>query len=151
MYIKRSVEEKERGMTINSNSIQFSTESKNFFIFQYTFKRRLIKNILQFRADVLLFVISADEEDDNELYEGLSSENNMLHATMTFKMLRVKKIIVGVNKMDKCNWEEEKFESLKCKIQNTLKLGGFEEDSVPIIPLSVLKDENFTKISQKME
>jgi elongation factor 1-alpha len=61
----------------------------------------------------------------------------------------VEQIIVGVNKMDACNWSEERFNEIKDEFVKMLQVIGFKPKKVPFIPYSGFNGDNLVAKSDK--
>jgi len=64
-------------------------------------------------------------------------------------LLGVEQIIVGVNKMDACNWSEDRFEEIKAEFVKMLQMIGFKPKKVPFIPYSGFNGDNLVEKSDK--
>jgi len=61
----------------------------------------------------------------------------------------VDQIIVGVNKMDACNWSEDRFNEIKEEFIKMLQMIGFKPKKVPFIPYSGFNGDNLVEKSDK--
>merc|ERR1712137_235570 len=70
------------------------------------------------------------------------------HARLLY-LLGVDQIIVGINKMDSCNWDEGRFNEIKEEFVKMLQLIGFKPKKVPFIPYSGFNGDNLVEKSDK--
>merc|ERR1712226_667237 len=61
----------------------------------------------------------------------------------------VEQIIVGVNKMDACNWDAGRFDEIKGEFVKMLQMIGFKPKKVPFIPYSGFNGDNLVEKSDK--
>jgi elongation factor 1-alpha len=64
-------------------------------------------------------------------------------------LLGVEQIIVGINKMDACQWSESRFNEIKEEFQKMLQLVGYKPKKIPFIPYSGFSGDNLTIKSDK--
>ncbi|WP_263596234.1 GTP-binding protein, partial [Pseudomonas aeruginosa] len=79
---------------------------------------------------------------------GVEEGQTRQHARLLF-LLGVDQIIVGINKMDACQWSEERFNEIKDEFQKMLQLIGYKPKKVPFIPYSGFNGDNLTVKSDK--
>jgi len=65
-------------------------------------------------------------------------------------LLGIEKLIVGVNKMDSCNWSEQRFTEIKEEMTKMIQQAGFKPKQVAFIPYSGFAGENLVEKSDKM-
>merc|ERR1711991_946324 len=65
-------------------------------------------------------------------------------------LLGIEKLIVGVNKMDSCNWSETRSNELKEEMTKMITQAGFKPKQVPFIPFSGFKGENLVERTDLM-
>ena len=98
-------------------------------------------------ADIALLVV----DGAIGAFEKGFSENGQTkeHAIMA-KALGVSKIIVVVNKLDSCAYDEVRFEEVKHQILNFLTIGtiGYDEKDISIVPVSALEGSNIVSSTQ---
>lgn len=91
------------------------------------------------QADYAILVIDTDNFESSFIGGGQTKE----HAYIV-KSLGVHKLIVAMNKMDRIEWNAERFIKIKHKLQNYLLKIGFSEDSILFIPISAINAINIT-------
>merc|ERR1712087_213642 len=65
-------------------------------------------------------------------------------------LLGVEQIIVGINKMDTCNWSESRFTEIKDEFFKMLKDSGLKPMKIPFIPYSGFQGENLVEKTDEM-
>ncbi|MBN2478078.1 GTP-binding protein [Candidatus Micrarchaeota archaeon] len=134
-------EEREKGITIETSQIFFKNGNKNYVIIDAPGHKEFIKNMLTgaSQADAAVIIVDADE--------GVM-EQTTRHAYLV-NMLGIKQIIVVLNKMDKIDYSQEKFENLKNNLHELLL--KFQIKPTYVIPISAIEGENIIKKSKKMD
>jgi len=79
---------------------------------------------------------------------GVEEGQTRQHARLLY-LLGVEQIIVGVNKMDACNWDQDRFNEIKDEFVKMLQLIGFKPKKVPFIPYSGFNGDNLVDKSDK--
>merc|ERR1711956_122262 len=79
---------------------------------------------------------------------GVEEGQTRQHARLLY-LLGVDQIIVGINKMDACNWDEGRFNEIKDEFQKMLQLIGFKPKKIPFIPYSGFHGDNLVDKSDK--
>ncbi len=135
-------EERERGITIDIAHKDFQTPKYFFTIIDAPGHRDFVKNMITgaSQADAAVLVISAEE--------GIKPQTRE-HAIL-INVLGVPQLIVGVNKMDVSNFNQQKYESIKNDATTLLKQLGFKVDKIQFIPYSAQAGDNIAKKSDKM-
>src|SRR5690606_31708648 len=65
--------------------------------------------------------------------------------------LRVKDVIIAVNKMDLVDYSQEKFEAIKTEIEQLSKKSGYTNQNLTFIPISALNGDNVVTPSTKID
>lgn len=65
-------------------------------------------------------------------------------------LLGIEKLIVGVNKMDSCDWSEQRFNEVKEEMTKMIQQAGFKPKQVAFIPYSGFAGENLVQPTDKM-
>jgi elongation factor 1-alpha len=148
-YLDTCKEERERGVTIQCNTKEFFTEKYHYTIVDAPGHKDYIKNMItgSATADVGLLLVPAEKggfeaaiaKADAKL--GVEEGQTRQHARLLY-LLGVDQIIVGVNKMDACDWSEERFNEIKEEFVKMLQMIGFKPKKVPFIPYSGFKGDN---------
>jgi elongation factor 1-alpha len=79
---------------------------------------------------------------------GVEEGQTRQHARLLY-LLGVEQIMVGVNKMDACGWDEGRFEEIKAEFVKMLQMIGFKPKKVPFIPYSGFNGDNLVDKSDK--
>merc|ERR1711967_34395 len=98
-------------------------------------------------ADVGLLLVPAEKggfeaaiaKADPKL--GVDEGQTRQHARLLY-LLGVEQIIVGINKMDSCNWSQDRFNEIKDEFVKMLQMIGFKPKKVPFIPYSGFNGDN---------
>jgi elongation factor 1-alpha len=162
-YMDRQKEERARGVTISCTTKEFHTEKWHYTIIDAPGHRDFIKNMISgaAQADVALLMVPADGNFTTSIAKGDHKAGEIQGQTMAharlLNLLGVKKLIVGVNKMDSDTagpYGKERFDEVATEMRNMLiKVGwkkDFVENSVPIIPISGWMGDNLLQKSSNM-
>jgi elongation factor 1-alpha len=135
-------EERERGITIDIMHKEFQTPKYYFTIIDAPGHRDFVKNMITgaSQADAAVLVVAMDEGVKPQTRE---------HAILA-SVLGIQQMIVGVNKIDKANYDQAKYEVVKKEVADLLKSLGFKIDQVLFIPYSALYGDNVATKSDKM-
>ncbi len=136
-------EERERGITIDIAHKEFQTDKYYFTIIDAPGHKDFVKNMITgaSQADGAVLICSVEEGIKPQTREHL----------ILINVLGVKQLIVGINKMDVSNFNQQKYETLKVELTALLKQLGFKLDNVPFVPFSALEGSNSGKTrSDKM-
>ncbi len=140
-------EERVRGLTIDISHEKFETEKYFFTIIDAPGHRDFVKNMITgaSQADAAVLVVDVVERDENGDLMPQTKEHVYLS-----KILGIDQIIVAINKMDKVNYDQKKFEETKNLVHKLLKTVGYKDENVQFVPVSALYGENIVKPSDKM-
>ncbi|MFT6320631.1 MAG: sulfate adenylyltransferase subunit 1 [Granulosicoccus sp.] len=136
------VAEREQGITIDVAHIYFSTEKKSYIIadtpghVEYT--RNMVTGASTSQASIIL--IDARKGVIEQTYRHFFINN----------LLRVKNVIVAINKMDLVGYSETTFNQIKNDFEELNKKSSYQQQKVTFIPVSALKGDNVVKQSPKM-
>jgi len=155
-YLDTCKEERERGVTIQCNTKEFFTDKYHYTIVDAPGHKDYIKNMItgSATADVGLLLVPAEKggfeaaiaKADPKL--GVEEGQTRQHARLLY-LLGVEQLIVGVNKMDACNWDEGRFTEIKEEFVKMLQMIGFKPKKVPFIPYSGFHGDNLVVKSDK--
>ena len=135
-------DERERGITIDVAHQRFDTEKFYYTIVDCPGHRDFVKNMITGTSQADAAVLVVDAKD------GIMAQTKE-HVFLA-RTLGVSQLIIAINKMDRVNYEQGRFDELKKDVMNLLKTVGYKEDSVVFIPVSAFEGENITKKSDKM-
>ena len=155
-YYLDTCEERKRGVTIQCKTKEFFTDKYHYTIVDAPGHKDYIKNMItgSFAADVGLLLVSAEKggfeaaiaKADAKM--GVEEGQTRQHARLLY-LLGVEQIIVGINKMDACGWDEGRFNEIKDEFVKMLQLIGFKPEQIPFIPLSGFNGDNLLEKSDK--
>merc|ERR1711915_417693 len=155
-YLDTCKEERERGVTIQCNTKEFFTEKYHYTIVDAPGHKDYIKNMItgSATADVGLLLVPAEKggfesaiaKADPKM--GVEEGQTRQHARLLY-LLGVDQIIVGINKMDACDWPESRFNEIKDEFVKMLQMIGFKPKKVPFIPYSGFNGDNLVEKSDK--
>lgn len=141
--------ERERGITIDIALWKFQTNKFQFTIIDAPGHRDFIKNMITgtSQADVAILVVASGA---GEFEAGIGKEGQTReHALLAYTM-GIKQVILAVNKMDSCDYSEERFNDIKKEVVAYLKKVGFQEKNINAVPYSGFKGDNLIEKSDKM-
>jgi len=99
------------------------------------------------QADIALLVI---DSAPGGFEAGWSNEGQTKeHALLAFT-LGVKQMIVALNKMDSCNYEEARYNDIKEEVSNYLKKVGYKPAKINFVPISGWVGDNMIERSTNM-
>ena len=99
------------------------------------------------QADVAILVVAAGT---GEFEAGFSKEGQTReHALLAYTM-GIKQVILAVNKMDACNYSEERFNDIKTEMATFLKKIRFQQKYINFVAYSGFKGDNLIERSTNM-
>ena len=128
------VAEREQGITIDVAHIYFSTAKKSYIIADTPGHVEYTRNMVTgaSTSQVSIILIDARKGVIEQTYRHFFINN----------LLRVKEVIVAVNKMDLVDYSEEVYDKIKADFQALNAKSTFKEQNVSYIPLSALTGDN---------
>ncbi len=136
------VAEREQGITIDVAHIYFSTASKSYIIadtpghVEYT--RNMVTGASTSQAAIILI----------DARKGVIEQTNR-HFFIN-NLLRIKDVIVAVNKMDLVDYSEEIYSGIKADFEELMSKRDYKEQNITFIPVSALKGDNVVNSSENM-
>jgi len=156
-YMDKDKAERERGVTINCTTKEFYTDSYHYTIVDAPGHRDYVKNMITGAgcADIALLLVPAEMGGfETAIARGDHASGEVQGQTRQHArllgLLGIEKIIVGVNKMDSCDWSEQRFNEIKEEMSKMLQQAGFKPKQVPFIPYSGFQGENLVEKTEKM-
>ncbi len=137
------VAEREQGITIDVAHIYFSTDTRSYIIadtpghVEYT--RNMVTGASTSQAAIIL--IDARHGVIEQTYRHFFINN----------LLRIKDVIVAVNKMDLVDFSEERYNEIKADFQKLVAKSDYEDQNITFIPVSALKGDNVVTKSTAMD
>ncbi|PKB42012.1 sulfate adenylyltransferase subunit 1 [Cellulophaga sp. RHA19] len=136
------VAEREQGITIDVAHIYFSTPTKSYIIADTPGHVEYTRNMVTgaSTSQVAIILIDARKGVIEQTYRHFFINN----------LLRVKNVIVAVNKMDLVDYSEEVFNNIKKDFEALNAKSTYEEQIVSYIPVSALKGDNIVDKTDAM-
>ncbi|MBI9041519.1 GTP-binding protein [Lutibacter sp.] len=137
------VAEREQGITIDVAHIYFSTATKSYIIadtpghVEYT--RNMVTGASTSQAAIIL--IDARHGVIEQTYRHFFINN----------LLRIKDVIVAINKMDLVDFSEDRYNEIKADFQKLVDKSDYEDQNITFIPVSALKGDNVVTKSNAMQ
>lgn len=137
------VAEREQGITIDVAHIYFSTAKRSYIIADTPGHVEYTRNMVTgaSTSQVSIILIDARNGVIEQTYRHFFINN----------LLRVKDVIIAVNKMDLVDYSQDKFEAIKTEIEQLSKKSGYNNQNLTFIPISALNGENVVTSSSKMD
>jgi len=135
------VAEREQGITIDVAHIYFSTPTKSYIIadtpghVEYT--RNMVTGASTSQAAIILI----------DARKGVIEQTNR-HFFIN-NLLRIKDVVVAINKMDLVDYSEETYNSIKADFQQLMAKRDYQDQKITFIPVSALKGDNVVNTSGK--
>ncbi|WP_422859083.1 sulfate adenylyltransferase subunit 1 [Flagellimonas sp. S174] len=134
------VAEREQGITIDVAHIYFSTSNKSYIIadtpghVEYT--RNMVTGASTSQAAIILI----------DARKGVIEQTNR-HFFIN-NLLRVKEVIVAINKMDLVDFSEERYNAIKFDFEQLMDKRDYVDQKITFVPISALKGDNVVSKSQ---
>nr|WP_299000489.1 GTP-binding protein [uncultured Allomuricauda sp.] len=134
------VAEREQGITIDVAHIYFSTPKKSYIIadtpghVEYT--RNMVTGASTSQAAIILI----------DARKGVIEQTNR-HFFIN-NLLRVKEVIVAINKMDLVDFSEERYNAIKSDFEQLMGKRDYVDQKITFVPISALKGDNVVSKSQ---
>ncbi|MFS4417758.1 sulfate adenylyltransferase subunit 1 [Maribacter sp. 2307ULW6-5] len=134
------VAEREQGITIDVAHIYFSTPKKSYIIadtpghVEYT--RNMVTGASTSQAAIIL--IDARKGVIEQTHRHFFINN----------LLRIKEVVVAINKMDLVDFSEERYNEIKTDFQALMQKRDYAEQRITFIPVSALKGDNVVHASK---
>ncbi|WP_133757302.1 sulfate adenylyltransferase subunit 1 [Gelidibacter sediminis] len=128
------VAEREQGITIDVAHIYFSTQTKSYIIadtpghVEYT--RNMVTGASTSQAAIILI----------DARKGVIEQTNR-HFFIN-NLLRVKEVIVAINKMDLVHFSEDIYNKIKADFETLMQKRDYQDQNITFIPVSALKGDN---------
>ena len=135
------VAEREQGITIDVAHIYFSTAKKSYIIadtpghIEYT--RNMVTGASTSQAAIILI----------DARKGVIEQTNR-HFFIN-NLLRIKDVIVAVNKMDLVDFSEERYHEIKGDFEALMSKRDYKDQKITFIPVSALQGDNVVNKSKK--
>lgn len=136
------VAEREQGITIDVAHIYFSTKKKSYIIadtpghVEYT--RNMVTGASTSQASIILI----------DARKGVIEQTNR-HFFIN-NLLRIKDVVVAINKMDLVDYSEEVYNKIKADFSELMSKRDYQDQKITFIPVSALKGDNVVNKSDNM-
>ncbi|XP_076456857.1 elongation factor 1-alpha-like [Babylonia areolata] len=142
--------ERERGITIDIALWKFETAKYYVTIIDAPGHRDFIKNMITgtSQADCAVLIVAAGV---GEFEAGISKEGQTREHALLSYTLGVKQLIIGVNKMDSCNYSQERFNEIEKEVSTYIKKIGYVPKAVAFVPISGWHGDNMLEESDNMK
>lgn len=136
------VAERAQGITIDVAHIYFSTQKRSYIIADTPGHIEYTRNMVTgaSTAQVAIVLIDARKGVVEQTYRHFFISN----------LLRVKEVIVAVNKMDLVDYSETVFDEIVADFKKLNAKSSFQEQKITFVPVSALKGENVVAPSNEM-
>ena len=136
------VAEREQGITIDVAHIYFSTARKSYIIADTPGHVEYTRNMVTgaSTSQVAIILIDARKGVIEQTYRHFFINN----------LLRIKDVIVAVNKMDLVGNDQSVYEDIKQNFEKLNSNSTYVEQNVTYVPVSALKGDNVVKSSNEM-
>lgn len=134
------VAEREQGITIDVAHIYFSTAKKSYIIadtpghVEYT--RNMVTGASTSQAAIILI----------DARKGVIEQTNR-HFFIN-NLLRIKEVVVAINKMDLVDFSEERYNEIKADFEKLMDKRDYADQKITFVPVSALKGDNVVNKSE---
>tara|TARA_B110000238_G_scaffold201157_1_gene255349 strand:+ start:4434 stop:5681 length:1248 start_codon:yes stop_codon:yes gene_type:complete len=134
--------EREQGITIDVAHIYFSTPSKSFIVADTPGHIEYTRNMVTgaSTAQVSIILVDARKGAVEQTYRHFFINN----------LLRIKEVVIAINKMDLVDFSEDQYNDIKKEIQYLASSSEYKGQNLTFIPLSALKGDNVVEHSKNM-
>ncbi|WP_196889577.1 sulfate adenylyltransferase subunit 1 [Aureivirga sp. CE67] len=137
------VAEREQGITIDVAHIYFSTNKRSYIIADSPGHVEYTRNMVTgaSTSQVAIILIDARKGVIEQTYRHFFINN----------LLRIKNVIVAINKMDLVDYSEEIYAKIKADFEELIAKRDYKEQKISFIPVSALKGDNVVEKSSNMD
>ncbi|VDK82021.1 unnamed protein product [Litomosoides sigmodontis] len=141
--LDHTLEERQRGVTMDIARTVFETEHRKIFILDAPGHKDFIPNMITgaAEADAGILVINATR---GEFETGFNQGGQTREHAILLRSLGVGELLVAINKMDTVNWSQQRYDELCATLEVFLRKQA-AYSTVKFIPLSGLDGINLTK------
>ena len=135
------IAEREQGITIDVAHIYFSTANKSYIIADTPGHVEYTRNMVTGASTSQVAIVLIDAR------KGVIEQTNR-HFFIN-NLLRIKTVIVAINKMDLVDFSEEKYNAIKADFETLMSKRDYQDQKISFIPVSALKGDNVVNKSSK--
>jgi len=143
--------ERERGITIDIQLMNFVTKKYYVTIIDAPGHRDFIKNMITgtSQADCAVLIVASST---GEFEAGISKNGQTREHALLAYTLGVKQMIVGINKIDNTEppYSEKRFNEIKKEVESYVKKVGYQPKAVAFVPISGWHGDNMVLPSENM-
>merc|ERR1712188_72827 len=143
--------ERERGITIDIQLMNFGTKKYYVTIIDAPGHRDFIKNMITgtSQADCAVLIVASST---GEFVAGISKNGQTREHALLAYTLGVKQMIVGINKIDNTEppYSEKRFGEIQKEVQSYVKKVGYNPKAVAYVPISGWHGDNMIEASTNM-
>merc|ERR1712014_139441 len=143
--------ERERGITIDIQLMNFMTKKYYVTVIDAPGHRDFIKNMITgtSQADCAILIVASST---GEFEAGISKNGQTREHALLAYTLGVKQMIVGVNKIDNTEppYSEKRFKEITKEVEGYVKKVGYNPKAVAMVPISGWHGDNMVEPSDKM-
>ncbi len=136
------VAEREQGITIDVAHIYFSTLKKSYIIADTPGHVEYTRNMVTGASTSQVAIILIDAR------KGVIEQTNR-HFFIN-NLLRIKDVIVAINKMDLVDFSEQRYNEIKADFEKLMAKRDYQDQKITFIPVSALKGDNVVNGSKLM-
>lgn len=136
------VAEREQGITIDVAHIYFSTLKKSYIIADTPGHVEYTRNMVTGASTSQVAIILIDAR------KGVIEQTNR-HFFIN-NLLRIKDVIVAINKMDLVDFSEARYNEIKADFEKLMAKRDYQDQKITFIPVSALKGDNVVNGSKLM-
>ncbi|MDY6764761.1 MAG: GTP-binding protein, partial [Halobacteria archaeon] len=133
-------EERERGLTIDIAHQKFDTDNYFFTIIDAPGHRDFVKNMITGTSQADNAVLVVDVQD------GVMAQTKE-HVFLA-RTLGVNELIVGINKMDTVDYEEDRYREVVDEVKDLLRMVNFPTEDATFVPISAFEGDNVADRSE---
>ncbi|MCL4120118.1 UNVERIFIED_CONTAM: hypothetical protein GTU68_045899 [Idotea baltica] len=134
------VAEREQGITIDVAHIYFSTKKRSYIIADTPGHVEYTRNMVTGASTSQTAIILIDAR------KGVIEQTNR-HFFIN-NLLRIKEVVVAINKMDLVDFSEEKYNNIKADFEALMAKRDYQDQKITFIPVSALKGDNVVNKSE---
>ena len=134
--------ERDQGITIDTSQIRFRTAAREYLLIDAPGHKQFLKNMVTGAAgaDAVILVVDA--------HEGVQDQTRR-HAYL-LRLLGIRRIVVVVNKMDRVEWREARYQEVRRDVAAYLRSIGVNDLDVVFLPLAAREGENLRARSEAL-